>query len=137
MPQRYHNGMIRTGRGTHAIRYGIPGAPDIICYLAPHGIAVGLELKARRGAIQETQKQWHAAARTVGLESHFVRTTEEATEILLRAYERFLGLYSPSECAQAFPGALLQVANAIRDVRARAAAKEERRNRKFNLVSRP
>jgi len=41
------------------VRFGLPGAPDIMCVQAPYGSLVGIEVKRERGGeVSEEQKRW-------------------------------------------------------------------------------
>lgn len=50
---------------TRPVRYGLPGAPDIIGIL-PGGKTLAVEVKTGRGRVTEDQQRWHDKARGMG-----------------------------------------------------------------------
>lgn len=58
----------------------VPGFPDVL--LIHRGVAFGLELKAGKEAISETQRATHAALARAGMDVRVVRSLDEAMAAL-------------------------------------------------------
>lgn len=58
----------------------IPGFPDIL--LIYRGVAFGLELKAGKNGLEETQRDTHAALGRAGMDVRVVRSLDEAIAAL-------------------------------------------------------
>jgi hypothetical protein len=68
---------VATPLGSHTpVRYGIPGAPDILGIL-PGGRLIAVECKVGRDRVREEQARWHARARELGALVVVARTVEE------------------------------------------------------------
>lgn len=75
---------LRAVLNRHRIHWGLgDGSPDLVGAVA--GRFLGLELKSLRGALEETQRRWHAAARARGVAVFKVRSVEELRAALVRA----------------------------------------------------
>ena len=62
------------------VKYGIPGAPDILGILAPSGRVIALETKSPTGPVTPKQKAYHAMLTKHGGGVVVVRSMDEARE---------------------------------------------------------
>ena len=61
---------------TRPVRYGLPGAPDVLGVL-PGGQLLGVECKVGRDRVRPDQERWHARARALGARVVVVHGVEE------------------------------------------------------------
>lgn len=61
-------GAMLAGKGgrPRPVRFGEPGAPDIMGILHPSGRFIGIEVKRPGGKLTAHQQLWHEAARAAG-----------------------------------------------------------------------
>lgn len=52
--------------GNRSVRFGVPGAPDIMMIVAPWGTVVGVEVKSATGRQSPEQKRFQAAMEARG-----------------------------------------------------------------------
>jgi hypothetical protein len=67
-------------KGNHFVKFGAPGAPDIVVVIK--GIYIGLEVKAYRGEQSRQQKDFQTALNAAGGCYFIVRSLEDAQEVL-------------------------------------------------------
>lgn len=75
------------GGETFVTPYGwpMPGGPDILVAMAPHGRLVGLEGKTGGAVLSAEQRKVHAALKAVGVVVAVVHSVEEAARALEEA----------------------------------------------------
>ncbi len=65
------------------VRYGLAvGSADLICIIAPMGRFCSLEIKTKKGRISDEQLIWQKTIREFGGVAEFVRTVEDALEVV-------------------------------------------------------
>ncbi len=62
------------------VKYGIPGAPDILGILGPHGTTFGIEMKSETGKTAPIQLAYHAMLKKFGGHVQVVRSVREAED---------------------------------------------------------
>ena len=78
---RNNTGAIK--RGSRFIKFGEPGAPDIMAIV--DGTFLGLECKAERGRLSPEQIQWGERCRHAGGQYAIVRSVAEARKAIQEA----------------------------------------------------
>ncbi len=67
------------------VRYGLGvGSGDLICIVAPTGRFASIELKTPKGIIEPEQYAWQKTIREFGGVAEFVRSVDEALDIVRR-----------------------------------------------------
>jgi hypothetical protein len=67
-------------KGTHFVKFGAPGAPDIVCVIG--GIYVGIEVKGYRGEQSRRQKDFQSSLEHAGGRYYLVRSLDELRLVL-------------------------------------------------------
>ena len=62
------------------VKYGVPGAPDILGIIGPSGRSIGIETKSAMGRVSAEQIAYHAMMQKHGGHVRIVRTMDEARE---------------------------------------------------------
>lgn len=80
---RQNTGAYRPDHGGF-VRYGVAGAPDIMCVLPPNGQLLGIEVKDSKGRLNENQERFKRELEAVG-----------GVYVVARSLDDVIGRYFP------------------------------------------